>query len=84
METKESLLDFLSKGFKFAQNELKKEKFSFCDVFSGSGVVSRFVKPYASFIIANDLEDYSKIINECYLSNQTNIFCKNCKNIINS
>ncbi|EAK9869135.1 DNA modification methylase [Campylobacter lari] len=67
---KRSLLDFLSKGFKFAQNELKKEKFSFCDVFSGSGVVSRFVKPYASFIIANDLEDYSKIINECYLSNQ--------------
>ncbi|MCV3413927.1 DNA adenine methylase [Campylobacter lari] len=67
---KRSLLEFLNQGFKFAQNELKKDKFSFCDVFSGSGVVSRFVRPYASFIMANDLEDYSKIINECYLSNQ--------------
>ncbi|HEC1780729.1 TPA: DNA adenine methylase [Campylobacter lari] len=71
---KRSLLEFLNQGFKFAQNELKKDKFSFCDVFSGSGVVSRFVKPYASFIMANDLEDYSKIINECYLSNQNTQF----------
>ncbi|MBF7049763.1 DNA adenine methylase [Campylobacter volucris] len=71
---KRSLLEFLNQGFKFAQNELKKDKFSFCDVFSGSGIVSRFVKPYASFIIANDLEDYSKIINECYLTNQNTDF----------
>lgn len=67
---KRSLLDFLSNGFEFAKNELKKEKFSFCDVFSGSGIVSRFVKAHSNFIIANDLENYSKIINECYLSNK--------------
>lgn len=67
---KRSLLDFLNKGFVFARKELGKDKFSFCDIFSGSGIVSRFVKPYAEFIIANDLEEYSKIINECYLSNQ--------------
>ncbi|MCR6587387.1 DNA adenine methylase [Campylobacter insulaenigrae] len=67
---KRSLLEFLNKGFDYAKNELRKDKFSFCDIFSGSGVVSRFVKPCASFIVANDLEDYSRIINECYLSNQ--------------
>ena len=73
---KRSLLDFLSKGFDFAKKELKKEKISFCDVFSGSGIVSRFAKASANYIIANDLEDYSKIINECYLSNFNNEFFK--------
>ncbi len=66
---KRALLDFLARGFKLAKEELKKEKFSFCDVFSGSGVVSRFAKAHSNFIIANDLEDYSRIINTCYLSN---------------
>lgn len=68
---KRSLLEFLGKGFEFAKNELKKDKVSFCDLFSGSGVVSRFAKAHSNFIIANDLELYSKIINECYLSNET-------------
>ncbi|MFY0746242.1 DNA adenine methylase [Campylobacter sp. LH-2024] len=67
---KRALLDFLGQGFKFAKKELKKDKFSFCDIFSGSGIVSRFAKAHSNFILANDLEDYSKIINKCYLSNQ--------------
>ena len=67
---KRALLDFLRQGFKFAKKELKKDKFSFCDIFSGSGIVSRFAKAHSNFILANDLEDYSKIINKCYLSNQ--------------
>ncbi|TKX29552.1 DNA modification methylase [Campylobacter sp. MIT 12-5580] len=66
---KRSLLPFLEQGFEFAKQELKKEKLSFLDIFSGSGVVSRFAKAHSSFIIANDLEHYSKIINECYLAN---------------
>jgi adenine-specific DNA-methyltransferase len=40
------------------------------DLFSGSGVVSRAFKDNkCKKIIANDLELYSKIINECYLTN---------------
>lgn len=66
---KRSLLSFLQKGFEYAKKEFKKEKFSFCDIFSGSGIVSRFAKAHSSFIIANDLEHYSKLINECYLHN---------------
>ncbi|MBS4269854.1 DNA adenine methylase [Campylobacter vulpis] len=68
---KRALLDFLKQGFDYAKNELKKEKLSFLDMFSGSGVVSRFAKAHSSFIIANDLELYSKIINSCYLANLT-------------
>ncbi|MGM9020595.1 DNA adenine methylase, partial [Campylobacter jejuni] len=66
---KRALLSFLNKGFKVAKKELGKDKFSFCDIFSGSGIVSRFAKSHSNYILANDLEDYSRIINECYLSN---------------
>lgn len=66
---KRALLDFIAQGLNYAKSELKKDKVSFLDTFSGSGVVSRFAKAHANFIIANDLEDYSRVINECYLAN---------------
>lgn len=66
---KRTLLNFIGEGLEFAKKELKKEKLSCVDLFSGSGIVARFFKAHASFIVANDLELYSKIANECYLSN---------------
>ena len=39
----------------------------FFDVFSGSGVVSRFAKTLNFEVFANDWEYYSYIINSCYL-----------------
>jgi len=77
---KRALLDFLARGFDFAKKELKKDKFSFCDVFSGSGIVSRFAKSYANFIYANDLEDYVRIINQCYLQNKNKNLQRELKN----
>lgn len=67
---KRALLDFLEIAICECKKELKKEKISFLDMFSGSGIVSRFAKKHSSFILANDLEDYSEIINLCYLSNK--------------
>ena len=52
------------------KRKLKKEKLVSADLFSGSGVVSRLLKKHSSLVIANDLENYSKIINECFLSNR--------------
>lgn len=66
---KRALLGFIASGVEYAKSELKKDKVSFLDMFSGSGVVSRFAKAHANYIIANDLEDYSHIINNCYLDN---------------
>ncbi|ANE36027.1 adenine-specific DNA methyltransferase (EcoRI methylase) [Campylobacter iguaniorum] len=66
---KRSLLDFIEDGIKSAKSDLGKDKISFVDLFSGSGVVSRLAKSHSSVIFANDLELYSKVINECYLSN---------------
>lgn len=50
---------------------LKKEKIVFLDLFSGSGIVSRLLKKYSSKVITNDLEDYSYILNECFLTNKS-------------
>ena len=69
---KRSLLGFIDLGVKHAKDELKKEKLSCCDLFSGSGVVARFLKQNSEFLVANDLELYSFITNSCYLQNATN------------
>ena len=68
---KRSLLEFIGQGVSVVQNKLNKDKLTCIDVFSGSGIVSRYLKQYSSVIAVNDLEKYSCIINECYLSNPT-------------
>ncbi len=49
--------------------EEKKNKLIIGDGFSGSGIVSRLFKRYASKLYVNDLSYYSKILNYCFLSN---------------
>jgi len=68
---KRELLKEIEKEVVFVCKELNKEKLVCLDLFSGSGVVARFLKQYSSKIIANDLEGYSKVINECFLSNKS-------------
>lgn len=70
---KRSLLPFIKQGIEIVQKELNKEFLHCFDVFSGSGIVSRFLKSYASSITTNDLETYAKIISSCYLSNKSSI-----------
>ncbi|MDR1869503.1 MAG: DNA adenine methylase, partial [Treponema sp.] len=36
----------------------------------GSGIVARYLKQFSDLLIVNDLEKYSALINECYLSNE--------------
>lgn len=68
---KRSLLSFIDTAVKEVQEDLQKEDISTLDLFSGSGIVSRYFKTFASSIIANDLEGYSNRINRCYLINQS-------------
>ena len=68
---KRSLLGLIDEAISDIKADMKHDKISFADVFSGSGVVSRLAKKHAKMIFANDLESYSRIINECYLSNFT-------------
>jgi adenine-specific DNA-methyltransferase len=66
---KRALLGFIGDGIKKVQKKLKKEKLKMFDVFSGSGIVARYFKQFSKLLIVNDLEKYSTLINECYLSN---------------
>lgn len=68
---KRSLLEFIGRGVSIVQKRLNKTRLNCLDLFSGSGIVSRYLKQYSSSLYVNDLENYSKIINECYLSNKT-------------
>ena len=66
---KRSLLPFIKTGLDKVLSRLNKTKIKSFDVFSGSGIVARYLKSYSSKIIVNDLEKYSEVINDCYLSN---------------
>ncbi|QQO11356.1 DNA adenine methylase [Breznakiella homolactica] len=65
---KRSLLGFIGNGLGIVKKRLNKKKLRLFDVFSGSGIVSRFFKQHAELLIANDLEKYAEIISRCYLS----------------
>jgi adenine-specific DNA-methyltransferase len=70
---KRALLPFIRDGLNKVLIRLNKKKIRTFDVFSGSGVVARYLKTYSSKIVVNDLEKYSEIINSCYLSNFSKI-----------
>jgi adenine-specific DNA-methyltransferase len=70
---KRALLDFIGEGIQKVQKKLNKNKLKIFDVFSGSGIVARYCKQFADLLIANDIEQYSTVINQCYLSNENEI-----------
>jgi len=70
---KRSLLPFIARGLQIVQKRLNKNKLIIFDVFSGSGIAARYFKQYSELLLVNDLEKYSKITNECYLSNRDEI-----------
>lgn len=68
---KRHLLDFIYEGIEHVFNRLGKRHLITFDVFSGSGVVARFLKPYSQHLYVNDMEKYSSVINRCYLANKS-------------
>lgn len=71
--SKRSLLDFIGGGISKVQKKLNREKLKIFDVFSGSGVTARYFKQFSDLLIVNDLEKYSFVINNCYLSNESEL-----------
>lgn len=65
---KRNLLPFIGKALSLVREREGKSALSFFDVFSGSGIVSRYFRQFASCIVANDLEPYATTISRCYLS----------------
>jgi adenine-specific DNA-methyltransferase len=70
---KRSLLGFIGNGINKIQKKLNKNKLKIFDAFSGSGIAARYFKQFSDLLIINDLEKYSAVINQCYLSNENEI-----------
>ncbi len=70
---KRALLGFIGDGIAYVKKRIGAKKLKCLDLFSGSGIVARFFKQHASFIYVNDLEDYSRLINNCYLTNKSSV-----------
>jgi adenine-specific DNA-methyltransferase len=70
---KRGLLNFIRDGLEIVKKRLGKKKISTFDVFSGSGIISRFLKQYSNILHTNDLEKYAKLVNQCYLTNKSQI-----------
>lgn len=70
---KRALLQFIGTAVDVIKEELQKEKLDAVDIFSGSGIVSRFLKQFSNILHVNDLEDYCETINRCYLSNTEDV-----------
>jgi adenine-specific DNA-methyltransferase len=77
---KRSLLSFIGRGIVIAANRIGKQKLRVADMFSGSGIVSRYLKRFASELITNDIEKYAQVISQCYLANKSLIDMKLLRN----
>lgn len=70
---KRSLLHHINKAIIQVKRRIGKSHLRVFDAFSGSGVVSRFMKEHASYIASNDFEDYAATIAKCYLQNRSSV-----------
>lgn len=75
---KRSLINNIEEEVKIISEKLNKNRMVCADLFSGSGIVARMLKKYSSKLIVNDLEEYSFVINSCYLTNKKDYPIKKC------
>ena len=70
---KRALLPFIGEAVRKVQRALDKEKLRILDLFSGTGIVARYLKQFSASLFVNDLEAYSRVTNECYLANASDV-----------
>lgn len=70
---KRSLLAFIGRAVEHVKHRVSLKRLRTFDVFSGSGVVSRFLKSHSSYIVSNDLEGYAATASRCFLTNRSEI-----------
>ena len=70
---KRKLLPFINDAIVKVKKQLRKEKITALDGFSGSGVVARLLKYHTTDLISNDFENYTYTINTAYLANKKDI-----------
>ena len=70
---KRTLLPLIGEAVSVVRKRLGGRCLRLFDAFSGSGVVSRFLKAHASFLAANDIERYAAVLSRCYLRNRSSV-----------
>lgn len=70
---KRALLGQIGAAVQQVKRRLGQDRLRILDAFSGSGVVSRYMKAHASLLVSNDIEDYAAVINRCYLRNRSTV-----------
>lgn len=70
---KRRLLSFIGQAVAQVRERLGGRKLRCFDAFSGSGIVSRYLKQHATLLYANDLENYARVLNTCYLANSDTV-----------
>lgn len=70
---KRALLGPIGRAVGQVKRRLGKSRLRVLDAFSGSGVVSRFLKAHASHLVSNDIEDYAAVTARCYLRNHSTV-----------
>jgi adenine-specific DNA-methyltransferase len=50
---------------------LGRDRLRILDGFSGSGIVSRYLKRFSAVLVTNDLEPYAEAISRCFLANRS-------------
>ena len=68
---KRALLGQIGLAVEQVKQRLGKERLAVWDAFSGSGVVSRYLKCHSELLGSSDLEDYAAVIARCYLGNRS-------------
>ena len=79
---KRALLSQIGAAVEAVKRRLGKPKLRVFDVFSGSGVVSRYLKAHASYLASNDIEDYAATISRCYLRNRSTVDLPQLRQIV--
>ena len=72
--SKKTLLPFIEKCIRDVVGD-NLPRSVFCDIFAGSGSVSRHFKPLTDKIISNDWEYYSYVLNRHYTGNMDKEEC---------
>ena len=78
---KRSLITNIESEIQKITEKTGRKKLVCADLFAGSGIVSRMLKKYSEKLIVNDLEEYSAVINSCYLINKKDYPEKECAEI---
>ena len=77
-----NILSFLFLSESIKETISNQKLTTFVDLFAGTGVVAEHFKHQGYSVIANDIQNYSYVINKCKLGNKSQLYFNNLAEII--